>query len=117
MKTSATRPPGHPNDWPLDDKNAFVALLQGIADKQAVEMGQIAAAHASARELELEGKENHWMVDELLGGCFGGFYVRTSDLYANAQDFLKWAGERDFEHIGSEAVAWARKLALAETDH
>lgn len=117
MRTSSTRPPGHPNDWPLDDKNAFVALVNATYARMARGEKQVGAAHDAAREIGLDGGERHWLVDEMLAGCFGAFYAPSSDLYASAQDFLKWAGERDLEHIGPEAIAWARKLALAETDH
>ncbi|MDP3492857.1 MAG: hypothetical protein Q8R82_07065 [Hyphomonadaceae bacterium] len=117
MKTSATRPPNHPNDWSLPDKNAFVALVTQTYARMARGENNVVAAHEAAREIGLESGERHWLTDEVLGGCFGVFYAPSSDLYANARDFVKWADARDLAHIGPDGVEWARVLADAETDH
>lgn len=116
MRTSATRPSGHPNDWPLDDKNAFVALVTQTYARKARGENEVVAAHGAAREIGLEGGEHHWMCDEMLSGVFGLFYL-TGDHYANGDDAVKFATLADLERMGPETVAWARKLAMAETDH
>lgn len=121
MRTSEKRPPGHVGEWPgsgrLDDYNAFIALLFGTLSKRATGLGEVEAAHATATEIGLEGGQMHWMVDDLLASAFAVYYVRSSDLYADAADFIKWAEARDLEHIGPEGVAWARVLAKADADH
>jgi hypothetical protein len=117
VRTSEKRPPGHVSDWPLDDKNAFMALVLGIIAKRAAGRGEIEAAHAVADEIGLAGGQMHWMVDDALASTFHLYYLPSSDIYADAPEFLKWAEGRDLEHIGPDAVAWARVLAKADADH
>lgn len=117
MRTSPTRPPGHPNDWPLDDKNGFVALVTQTYARMARGENAVGAAHEAAREVGLDGGEHHWMCDEMLSGVMGVFYLRSGDHYAGADCAVRFATLADLEQMGPEAIAWARKLALAETDH
>lgn len=117
MRTSAQRPAGHVNDWPLHDHNAFVALMLGALAKRAAGMGEVESAHAAAAEIGLEGGQMHWLVDDMLASTFHVYYVRSSDLYADAAQLLRWAEAGDLENLGPEAVAWARVLAEADTDH
>lgn len=116
MRTSPTKPPGHVNDWPPNDKNAFVVLVTETYARMARDENEVVAAHGAAREIGLDGGEHHWMCDEMLSGVFGMFYL-SGDHYAGAVGTVKFATLTDLERMGPEAVAWARKLALAETDH
>lgn len=117
MRTSEKRPDGHVSEWPLHDKNAFMALVLGIIARKAAGRGTVEAAHAVAEEIGLEGGQLHWMVDDALASAFHVYYVRSCDLYAGADDFIKWAEARDLAYIGPDAVAFARVLAKAGTDH
>lgn len=118
MKTSPSIPPGDFNyDWPVDDKNAFMTLVFGVLERTKRGEKLIAAAHAVAREIGLEGGEHHWMVDDMLASVFHTYYVPSSDLYADAAGFLKWAEARDLAHIGEDSVAYARVLIGLQSDH
>lgn len=117
MRTSPKRPPGHVNDWPLDDRNAFVALVTETYARMARGEGEVGAAHEAARTVGLDGAESHWMCDEMLSGVFGVFYVRSGDHYADAAGVVRFATLADLEQLGPVAVAWARELAEAGTEH
>lgn len=117
MRTSSARPPGHPNDWPRDDKNAFVALVTQTYALMARAENEVTAAHEAARKIGLDGGEHHWMCDEMLSGVMGVFYLRSGDHYADAACAVRFATLADLEQMGPEAVTWARVLAEAETDH
>src|SRR5690606_5811606 len=69
MRTSTARPQGHPNDWPLDDKKAFVALVTATYSRTGRSKSEVVPAHESARQIGLDGGEHRWMCDELLSGC------------------------------------------------
>lgn len=117
MRTSEKRPPGHVNDWPVHDKDAFLALVNATYARIGRGQAEVQAAHEAAREVGLDGGADHWMTDELLGGVFGVFYVRSGDHYADAAGVVRFATLADLERLGPDAVAWARKLAEADTDH
>lgn len=117
MMTSARRPDGHPNDWPVADKNAFLVLV--VLSKIAVGngVGEVQAVHDTAKEIGLDGGPGHWLVDEVLNGVFECFYVRSGDHYASAPELLKWGTADDLVRLGPDAVRWARDLAGSASDH
>jgi hypothetical protein len=117
MRTSAESPGGHPNDWPLDDKNAFAALVLATGRRLAEGAGDIEAVHAASTEIGLEGGPDHWMVDEVLGGMFGAFYVRSGDHYISADGLLRFGTDDDLERLGRDAVVWALTLSANSSEH
>jgi hypothetical protein len=117
MRTSTESPGGHPNDWPLGDKNAFAALVLAAGKRRAAGARDVEAVHAAAAEIGLEGGAEHWMVDEVLAGVFGAFYLRSGDHYICADGLVRWATADDLARLGADAVAWARELAGNASDH
>lgn len=118
MTASASRPPGHPNDWPVDDKNAFVLFLKlASARIEASGRNPVEACHAAAKAMQLEGGPCHWLVDAVLAGVFDTFYLRSGDYYAGAGHFVRAGCAIDFKQLGPEEVGYARLLADAVSDH
>lgn len=117
MRTSATRPDGHPNDWPVADKNAFLVMV--VLSKVAVGNGAgcVRAVHDASREIGLEGGSEHWLVDAILAGVFDCFFIRSGDHYASAMDLVHWGTAEDLALLGPGAIAWARELAGSASDH
>lgn len=142
MKTSPKVPAGHPNDWPLADKNAFTkaTLLTSHLIEEAGETFDMDAPDVQLRALrelhecveravELCGLDRtHWLVDQILAGQFGCFYDRASDAYLPADAFVQAnveprKGLKHFngssrkislDYLGPETVAWAKRLAAGE---
>lgn len=126
MKTSLQHPGGRPETWPYRDWLAWYFLLQAAefrlmsADATTTAEAQnalIDAVHEASRDVELDGGQNHWLVDAVLSGSCGLFYDRSRDIYATADELLKNGNRLSFDHLGAEAVAYARRLAGMETGH
>jgi hypothetical protein len=119
IETSPTLPAGHFNDWPLIDKKAFEMVMR-VANaflECGLDPDPIKACHRTARFFQLEGGEQHWLVDSILGSVFGLFYLRSGDFYATAADLLTWGSEGDLRRLGPDAIAWAREIAGNAVNH
>lgn len=80
MKTSVKCPKGGPNEWPIDDYNAWGNLMSEalvIMEKQAetaacsCDIQPQVAFHTAAKKLGLKGGKLHWLVDICLANHHG----------------------------------------------
>ncbi|MEM7120561.1 MAG: hypothetical protein AAF563_04740 [Pseudomonadota bacterium] len=106
--TSRSRPEGHVNDWPIEDYDAFVGMIElaeGRGEDHIVDRVALAA-----RELGL--RPDHWLVREALVGVYGKFPVYGGTFYAeDAEAFFRNATPSDL--ADRETVGWAKELAGA----
>lgn len=108
---SETTPPGHPNEWPGEDRNMFETFVRlSAAFVQTIDANAVNACRRTARFLRLPGGEEHWLVNAVLAGVSGIFYVRSGGYYAGARHFLHHATAADRRHLGRDAVQWAVEL-------
>ncbi|SFI90711.1 hypothetical protein [Albimonas pacifica] len=118
MKTSERPPAGSLNDWPIDDWNACVYLMNRSAEILSLHPpfeDADEARFAVRRSLEDAAEEaglgkHHWLVDDTLASVWGIFYVRSGDYYADARGLLNSSHHLDFEHLGPDVVEWARRI-------
>ena len=104
MKTSAKCPKGGPNDWPVEDYNAWSALLAAaleIMEKRAEtascssDIQPEVAYPVAAGNIGLKGGKHHWLVDFCLTNHHGLFrceYDNSRGLwYMRAASWLRGA--------------------------
>lgn len=115
MRTSPEAPKGGPNDWPVHDYWAFVALVRE-SDRLRIEgCGLVTAVYEAARGLRLEGAEYHWLCEEVLAGCYGLFYG-LGDCHVDAATFVAHANVADKRRLGPALTEWAEELAATPSN-
>jgi hypothetical protein len=111
---SKTRPNGHFNEWPVQDKNAFVAFLHLVMPLMQLNKDPVPVCEFVSCHLGLPYGIRHWLVQSVLSDVFHEFYVWSADFYGTAEQFLDYATEEDLDVAGVEAMVWAVRLARLE---
>ncbi|MDF2231588.1 hypothetical protein P2H44_03390 [Albimonas sp. CAU 1670] len=118
MRTSEKPPAGSLNDWPIDDWNACVYLMNRSAEilsRHPPFKDEGDARFAVRQSLEDAAEDAglgkyHWLVDNILASVWGIFYVRSGDYYSDAKGLLNSNRPLDLEHLGPEVFEWARRI-------
>lgn len=118
MRTSAKCPQGTPNDWPVEDYNAWKALMTTalvILDKQAEtatcsdDINPIIALQTAADNIGLRGKKLHWLVDLCLANHHGLFECTYDEkrgrFYMRADSWLRLAPLADLSNTDKQKEA------------